>query len=252
MKKVGLLGCGNVGHIIAGRCDGFVVTAVYDVDTKRAQEVANLCGATVYPDFVRFMECDADIIVEAASVAAVREYAQTVLLKGKDIVILSVGALADPILRDSIEELAAGTGRKVYIPSGAIVGLDGLKTGKFADITRVVLRTTKSPASLGIATDTRMLVFKGTAADCIREFPKNINVAVAIELASGVEAEVELWVDPAATRNIHELTYEGEFGEVTITVRNNPSPDNPATSYLAALSILTLLRNIDRPLQIGT
>ena len=163
-----------------------------------------------------------------------------------------MGALADPILRDSIEELAAGTGRKVYIPSGAIVGLDGLKTGKFADITRVVLRTTKSPASLGIATDTRMLVFKGTAADCIREFPKNINVAVAIELASGVEAEVELWVDPAATRNIHELTYEGEFGEVTITVRNNPSPDNPATSYLAALSILTLLRNIDRPLQIGT
>jgi aspartate dehydrogenase len=252
MKKVGLLGCGNVGHIIAGRCDGFVVTAVYDVDTKRAHEVADLCGATVYPDFVRFMECDADIIVEAASVAAVREYAQTVLLKGKDIVILSVGALADPILRDSIEELAAGNGRKVYIPSGAIVGLDGLKTGKFADITRVVLRTTKSPASLGIATDTRMLVFKGTAADCIREFPKNINVAVAIELASGVEAEVELWVDPAATRNIHELTYEGEFGEVTITVRNNPSPDNPATSYLAALSILTLLRNIDRPLQIGT
>ncbi len=252
MKKVGLLGCGNVGHIIAGRCDGFVVTAVYDVDTKRAQEVADLCGATVYPDFVRFMECDADIIVEAASVTAVREYAQTVLLKGKDIVILSVGALADPILRDSIEELAAGNGRKVYIPSGAIVGLDGLKTGKFADITRVVLRTTKSPASLGITTDTRMLVFKGTAADCIREFPKNINVAVAIELASGVEAEVELWVDPAATRNIHELTYEGEFGEVTITVRNNPSPDNPATSYLAALSILTLLRNIDRPLQIGT
>ena len=252
MKKVGLLGCGNVGHIIAGRCDGFVVTAVYDMNTKRATEVADLCGATVYPDFAGFMECDADIIVEAASVAAVREYAQTVLLKGKDIVILSVGALADPILRDSIEELAAGNGRKVYIPSGAIVGLDGLKTGKFADITRVVLRTTKSPASLGIATDTRMLVFKGTAADCIREFPKNINVAVAIELASGVEAEVELWVDPAATRNIHELTYEGEFGEVTITVRNNPSPDNPATSYLAALSILTLLRNIDRPLQIGT
>jgi len=252
MKKVGLLGCGNVGHIIAGRCDGFVVTAVYDMNTKRAKEVAGLCGATVYPDFARFLESDADIIVEAASVAAVREYAQAVLAQGKDIVILSVGALADPVLRDSIEELAARTGRKVYIPSGAIVGLDGLKTGEFANISRVVLRTTKSPASLGIATDKKMLVFKGTAADCIREFPKNINVAVAIELASGVEAEVELWVDPAATRNIHELTYEGEFGEVTITVRNNPSPDNPATSYLAALSILTLLRNIERPLQIGT
>ncbi len=252
MKKVGLLGCGNVGHIIAGRCDGFVVTAVYDVDTKRAQEVADLCGATVYPDFDGFMESDADIIVEAASVAAVREYAQAVLSKGKDIIVLSVGALADDALRNDIEDLATRTGRRVYIPSGAIVGLDGLKTGDFAKITRVVLRTTKSPASLGIATDTRMLVFKGTAVDCIREFPKNINVAVAIELASGVKADVELWVDPAATQNIHELIYEGEFGEVTITVRNNPSPDNPATSYLAALSILTLLRNIDRPLQIGT
>ncbi|MBT8508068.1 aspartate dehydrogenase [Methanomicrobiaceae archaeon CYW5] len=252
MKKVGLLGCGNVGHIIAERCDGFVVTAVFDVDTRRAEEVANLCGARVYPDFDRFLESDADIIVEAASVAAVREYAQTILTKGKDIVILSVGALADEELRRGIEQLAAATDHRVYIPSGAIVGLDGLKTGEFANITRVVLRTTKNPASLGIATNERMLVFKGTAADCIREFPKNINVAVAIELASGVKAEVELWADPAAIRNIHELTYEGEFGEVTITVRNNPSPDNPATSYLAALSILTLLRNLDRPLQIGT
>lgn len=252
MKKVGLLGCGNVGHIIAERCDGFVVTAVFDVDTRRAEEVARLCGARVYPDFDGFLESDADIIVEAASVAAVREYARTVLTKGKDIVILSVGALADDALRGEIEELAAAAGSRVYIPSGAIVGLDGLKTGEFADITHVVLRTTKNPASLGIVTDERMLVFKGTAADCIREFPKNINVAVAIELASGVKAEVELWADPAATRNIHELTYEGEFGEVTITVRNNPSPDNPATSYLAALSILTLLRNLDRPLQIGT
>ncbi len=50
---------------------------------------------------------------------------------------------------------------------------------------------------------------------------------------------------------MHEIFFEGEFGEAYIRVRNVPSPDNPATSYLAALSILSLLKNLDNPLVIG-
>jgi aspartate dehydrogenase len=140
----------------------------------------------------------------------------------------------------------------VYIPSGAIIGLDNLKIGQIARIDRLMLRTTKNPRSLGIEADRKMLIFKGKANDCIKQFPKNINVAVALELAAGREAEVELWVDPDVDRNIHEVLVEGEFGEITICVRNMPSPENPATSYLAALSILTLLRNLENPIKIGT
>ena len=71
-------------------------------------------------------------------------------------------------------------------------------------------------------------------------------------VSAGQDADVELWVDPAVDRNIHEITIEGDFGNAYIRVRNLPSPDNPATSYLAALSILTLLKNLDSPMKIGT
>jgi aspartate dehydrogenase len=59
-----------------------------------------------------------------------------------------------------------------------------------------------------------------------------------------MEPQVEIWADPAVSSNQHEIEAQGEFGKVTITTNNLPSPDNPATSYLAALSVLTLLSDL--------
>ncbi|NYT05785.1 MAG: aspartate dehydrogenase [Methanomicrobiales archaeon] len=252
MIRIGLLGCGNVGHVIAGHCDMVRIAAVYDTVESRAQELGRLCDAVVHTDIAGFIAGDVDLIVEAASVEAVRQYAEEILAHGKDLVILSVGALADEAFRTRLAAEAAREGRRIYIPSGAIIGLDNLKIGQISDIRKLVLRTTKSPRSLGIDVDRKMLVFKGTASDCIRHYPKNINVAVALELAAGREADVELWVDPEIDRNMHEVIAEGDFGDVYIRVRNTPSPDNPATSYLAALSVLTLLQNLDNPIRLGT
>jgi predicted dinucleotide-utilizing enzyme len=98
----------------------------------------------------------------------------------------------------------------------------------------------------------RRLIFSGKAHECIKAFPKNVNVSVAMGLAAGRDTDVELWVDPTVDRNMHELIIEGDFGETCIRVTNVPSPDNPATSYLAALSILTLLKNLDDPIVVGT
>jgi predicted dinucleotide-utilizing enzyme len=132
------------------------------------------------------------------------------------------------------------------------MGLDNIKAGQISGIDRLLLRTTKSPGSLGLEANERRLVFSGKSNECIKEFPKNVNVSVALGLAAGTDADVELWVDPGVDRNIHEIFVEGEFGDAYIKVRNVPSPDNAATSYLAALSILTLLRNLENPLVIGT
>jgi aspartate dehydrogenase len=175
-----------------------------------------------------------------------------VLAQKKDLVIMSVGALADLVFREKIRETARKNGQKVYIPSGAIFGLDNLKIGKISRITKLLLRTTKSPESLGIDTGSRQKIFSGKANECIKAYPKNVNVSVAMSLAAGQDADVELWVDPAVDRNIHELFIEGDFGETYIKVTNVPSPDNPATSYLAALSILSLLKNIGNPFVVGT
>jgi aspartate dehydrogenase len=252
MMKIGLLGCGNIGHIIAGHATGFAIAAVYDVVPDRAREVARISGATAYEDFGSFLAADIDIVVEAASVVAVWMHAQEVLSHKKNLIIMSVGALADPVFRDQVRSAAVASGTKIYIPSGAIFGLDNLKVGRISKLTRLLLRTTKSPASLGMAPEGRRLIFSGKANECIKAFPKNVNVSVAMSLAAGQDTDVELWVDPSVDRNVHELFVEGDFGEAHIQVTNVPSPDNQATSYLAALSILSLLEKMDDPIVIGT
>lgn len=252
MIKIGLLGCGNVGRIIATRAESIQVVAVFDIIPGRAEELAALCHAQPYTDFDAFMQDDFSIVVEAASVDAVKLYGEAVLRSGRDIAVLSGGALADEEFRERLVETARAAGRKIRIPSGAIIGLDNLKIGQVSPPRRLLLRTTKPPASLGLSVAAPTEVFKGLAHDCIKQYPKNINVAVALGLAAGRDADVELRVDPAAERNIHEIFAEGDFGEIYIQVRNVPSPDNPATSYMAALSILTLLKNLDNPLVVGT
>ncbi len=272
MIKVGLLGCGNVGHIIAKHLTepppvdvtlrrsvtespkvmNVEIAAVYDSLNERSEELAALCGARPYADFASFIQQDYDLVVEAASVGAVRAYAEEVLKNGKDLVVLSVGALSEEWFRERITSVAEECGRRIYVPSGAIIGLDNLKIGQISRIDKLLLRTTKSPESLDIECTEKKMVFQGRAYDCIKQYPKNINVAVAIGLAAGREADVELWVDPDVGRNIHEVFAEGEFGDVYIRVRNVPSPDNPATSHMAALSILALLKNLNNPLVVGT
>ena len=252
MVRIGLLGCGNVGRIIAAHQNGFTVEALFDRLPDHAEELARICGAPAFSNFQEFISQDFDICVEAASVLAVREYAPIVLENNKNMLILSVGALSDAYFRNALLQKARESNKKIHIPSGAIMGLDNLKVGQISRIDSVLLRTTKSPESLNMQVTTRTLAFRGKANECIKQFPKNINVSVAISLAADHEVDVELWADPDVDRNIHDIVVTGEFGEASIRVVNHPSPDNPSTSYLAALSVLSLLKNLDNPLVIGS
>ena len=252
MIRVGLLGCGNVAEVIAGEGTGINITALYDSVHSHAEHLSGLTGAPAYEKFEEFLAQDLDIVVEAASVGAVYEHAEDVLLSGKDIVILSVGALADSDFKNRLIATASEKNRKIRIPSGAIMGLDNLKIGQISGMSKVLLRTTKNPRSLRTETDKKTLVFSGRADECIKQYPKNINVAVALELATGHEVEVELWADPDIKRNMHEIFVSGDFGDFYLKIENNPCPQNPATSYLAALSIITLLKSLEKPMIIGT
>jgi aspartate dehydrogenase len=252
MIRIGVLGCGNIGHIIAKRQENCEIVALFDQVYSKALDLASVCGGTAHQDFDSFISADFDYVVEAASVRAVRQYARNVLSHGKHLILLSVGALADPVFRNDLLAIAKETERRIFIPSGAIVGLDNLKVGQISHFRKLLLRTTKSPESLVIDTHKRTLIFQGKSHECIKEFPKNVNVSVALSLAAGRDVDVELYADPDVERNIHEIEAEGEFGDLYIRVSNLPSPDNPATSYLAALSILTLLRNLEQSLVVGT
>ena len=161
--------------------------------------------------------------------------------------------------------LAEKNNAKIHIPSGAIIGVDGIKSAKIAGINKVTLRTKKHPESLkdaryikekGINLDAinkETMIFKGTVKEVTAAFPANINVATTLALASGIENfNVEIYANPELRRNIHEIIIEGGSGKFEISVENVPSPANPKTSYLAALSAITTLKQMTEPIQIGT
>ncbi len=257
---IGLIGCGNIGTILIRAVkDGRLsvdVGAMFDLRMANSKKLARVLGApeVCKRNFEDFISTDLDMVVEAASISAVRDYGKAVLSRGKDMLVLSVGALLDDGLRESMLEVAAKSGSRIIVPSGAIGGLDLLKSASVGKIKEVELTTTKNPDSLDEVGDLkkRTVVFEGDADEAIEQFPKNINVAAAISLASGARLRVRIVADPGVCTNTHEITAKGAFGEMAIKVSNVPSPENPKTSYLAALSVIRTLQGLGETLVVGT
>ena len=249
--KVGVIGCGNVGSILAERQKSFKIVAAYDSIPERVAAFSEKYGVKPFSDIDVFLQEQLDIVVEVASIEAVKELAQKVLFAGKDMIILSVGALADDQFRKELLNTAKKLHRRIHIPSGAVMGLDNVRVGKISRVDKLFLKTTKPPRSLHSDENVSKCLFSGKARDCVALYPKNTNVAISLSLACGREADVELWVDPHVEQNMHEIFFAGEFGDAYIRIRNLPAPLNPATSYLAALSVLSLLECLDSPLVIG-
>ena len=256
---IGLIGCGNVGSFVAKavreRKKGVELGALFDLDRTKAEGLAKSIGepSLAKASFEELIKTDLQLVVETASADAVREYSERVLKAGKDLIILSVGGLLDDGFRERLVSLARRNRRKLIIPSGAIGGLDILKASSVAEIKEITLTTTKNPANLGLGGVTkRTLIFDGSADEAVKLYPKNINVAAAVAIASGVRPRVRIFADPDVRTNIHQVEVRGAFGEAKLTVSNLPSPSNPRTSYLAALSVVRAIEGAEESIVIGT
>ncbi|PKP58999.1 MAG: aspartate dehydrogenase [Candidatus Altiarchaeales archaeon HGW-Altiarchaeales-1] len=207
-----------------------------------------------FDDFDKFIKEDANLILEAASQQAVKEYAVNVLNHDKNLMLMSVGALVDKNLSDEIRRIAKTKNLKIYIPSGAVVGIDGVKAAMLGGIESVTLTTRKNPKGLGVTADNEKILFDGNTNEAVVKFPKNINVAATLSLAGiGFEkTKVKIIANPNVSENIHEIRIKGNFGEILTVARNLPSPDNPKTSYLASLAAMACLKRITSEIEIGT
>ncbi len=277
-KRVALIGCGTIGREIAiavdsGRVNNATIVTLVDKVDHLAQTLrSNLQNSnpSTFTNFSKFIYSssfkDVDIIVEAASQDAVNSFGKKIVEAGKSLMIMSVGALGDPFFLSEMLDIASQNGSHIYVPSGAIAGVDAIRSVKHL-LDSVVLTTTKNPIALagapffnltkinvyGITEKT--VIYEGNAADAVKKFPANINVAAIISLAGiGIErTKVRIIADPYTDVNQHEITANGKFGEMTIVVRNKPSPNNPKTSFLAVLSAIECLRSIcDDGIRIGT
>jgi aspartate dehydrogenase len=253
--KVGIVGCGAIGSEVAraaSHMDGVSEVVLFDIDPDATHQLKHLPRVKVASSAAKLVDA-VDLVIECANKGVVQTTIKAALGKGKKCMLLTVGALADDKLRESLLAVARSKGGKIYVPSGAVMGVDGVKAAAAADLKSVTLVTTKPPAGLDKDTDRWTLLFSGPARDAVKRFPKNVNVAATLSLAGlGFDqTHVQVAIDPLATRNSHKVIIEGSFGRARIEVENLPSPTNPATSYLASLSAIALLRRITSPIEIG-
>lgn len=257
MKKIGLLGCGAAGTIIAHALDSSKIDAhlthIYDSSAEASERLANsLCTPPVITKNAHMLSSyPVDIIVEAASQDAVRDHALSVIQNRRDLVIMSVGALLDESVFEVLSDACAEFGCSIHVPSGAIAGLDALRAVS-EEIETITLTTTKHPDSLRDAPGVKLpqsgsaTIFEGSPHDAVTKFPRNINVAALVSLVTARTAIIKVRViaDNAISTNMHIIEAHGSFGKINFRVENVPDPSNPKTSRLAALSVIELLQRL--------
>ncbi len=255
-----LVGCGVIGNLIAEASESIEkieTVFLFDIDRERVRSLAGRYEKAVAVDTLDEVFFHVDFVVEAASQQAARELAMKSVDLGLPVLVMSVGALVDDDFRETLVEKGRVTGGKVLIPSGAIAGLDGILAAREAGLESVRL-TSRKPVStmartryvqengIRLAEDRETVVFRGSAREAVRLFPRSINVAAAVSLAGiGFDnTEVVFIADPRLRENVHRIDVVGKAGEIHIECRNVPSPDNPRTSYLAALSGVAAMKRL--------
>ncbi|MBA2778060.1 aspartate dehydrogenase [Billgrantia kenyensis] len=267
MLNVGLIGYGTAGKDVAGAILGGQAgnTRLAAVLVRNAAKYADVAldDCLITDSEAAFFERRPDVVVETAGHEAVIRYAESSLAHDCDFMVVSVGAFCDEALYDRVMASASRHGKRVLVPSAAIAGLDRIAAAAQGPLDRVTL-TTRKPVKAWRGTfaeevvdlDTvaqPTVIFEGNARESSRVFPESVNVSAALSLAGiGFEAtQVRVLVDPTIDKNVHEVSAKGRFGEVRIEVQNTPSPNNPKTGYIVAMSVARALKNLSSPLVIG-
>jgi aspartate dehydrogenase len=264
-RTLGLIGTGAIGGLVLEalahrRVPYGRVVVLARSRRPEIEDRARRAGGMVAYDLAELIAARPAVVVEAAGHEAVRSYAPGIADAGLDLILMSIGALADEAIRAPLEQAAARRGATIWLPSGGIGGLDALAAARaLGDLERVTHRTTKRPEGLktapyvverGLLRDALtepLVIYRGPAREAARHFPQNINIAAAVSLAGiGFDrTQVEIVADPSVPRSVHEIRAEGSFGTFVLRFENVLDSGNPRTSRLAGLSAVAALQRRD-------
>lgn len=268
MKKIGLVGCGAMGtliarHVVSELSAHYSIAAVSSLTLEEAMPLARELGVPALSLDETIASCD--LLVESSCAAAMPGIVRAALAAGREVVCLSVGGFVfDPALRAEV----MAQPHLVHIPSGAVAGLDGIRVLREIGLESASITTIKRPVSLGLsdsdlselplAGDPRAsadarIVFEGSAAEAIKRFPANVNVAVSLALAGmGFDdTRVRLLADPQAAGTRHLIDAKADDCELHVVTVPTPLKSNPRSSALAAYSVPALLRELAGSLRIA-
>ncbi len=266
--KIGIVGCGAIGSRMAKSIttelkDDCRLAAVYDIDLKKAQELAQKISPRAFKKSYADLLNSSEFVIEAVNADDTYTIIKEALNSKKNVLSMSVGKLLG---RRDLFRLAEKNGCRILIPSGAIAGIDAIKAAGLAKISSITLTTRKPPAGFfsgPSVVEKRMnlseitqetVIFDGDVDTAVKLFPHNINVAATIALASGVQEKMSIRIitSPDYKTNSHEIEVTGDFGRITTRTDNAVCPDNPKTSYLAVLSAIQTLKQFFGGIKVGT
>ncbi len=276
MVRVGLVGCGTIGRRLAQTLRRSYphlarLSAIHDGDMAQAIALRRFLRSSVRIVSLNELIRRCELVIEAASADAAVDVAVRALRAHRDVLIMSVGGL---LRNNAWRRIARRSQGSVWIPSGALAGLDGVKALAVGTIKRVSLTTRKPPQALAAAPyilqnrieldclKVPRLLFEGSPLEVVKAFPQNTNVAATLALAVSGQAEpkakkgsppilVRVIADPTLSANVHELEVEGDCGRIHCRVESRPSA-NPRTSELAVRSAIATLSRIFEPIRLGT
>lgn len=264
--QIGIVGCGAIGSTLAGLIRKTYqqearIAYVCDRHIEKAQTLARKIGNNCKPANLEALVICSDLIIESASPVVATQVTKLAWKYHKNVMIMSVGGLLE------LDIPAAKTTKfRVWVPSGAICGIDGLLAAKEAGVSSVKIITRKPPEGLReapyfqkvkfpkIVGKKEYLVFKGNAQRAVKYFPQNINVAAVLSVAGigPLKTKVEIWTSKAYQGNQHEVEVRGKSGTFKTITQNVPSKLNPKTSALAIYAALATLRKMFSAVRIGT
>jgi aspartate dehydrogenase len=264
--RVAIAGLGAIGKKVAEALDrgieGLVLTAVSAQHPEKHRDWLGSLKTQPAVLPIEKLADVADVVIECAPAALVRSIVAPFVANGKTAIVLSAGALLE---NEDLIELAKQNGGQIVVPTGALIGLDAVTAAAVGEIHSVRM-VTRKPV-LGLAGAPHLIennidieqiteplrIFEGTAREAAKGFPANLNVAVALSLA-GIgpdRTRLEIWADPALTRNVHRVEVESDSARFSMSIENIPS-ENPKTGRITALSVIAFLRKQRAPLRVGT
>jgi len=260
VQRIVLIGYGAIGQAVhqlltSQGADQVEVVALLVHDRVRAAAEVPAAAPLLATSLAEAMARHPDLVVECAGHQAVDAYGAAVLGAGVDLLVTSVGSLAEAGREQALRAAARQAGRQMILPAGAIGAIDWLAAARTTGLQRVLYRSCKPPPAwagsaaeaacdLGALT-AAFTFFEGSAREAALQFPRNANVAATVALAGlGFEAtEVEMVADPAAEGNVHELEVASAGGSLSLRITGHPDPRNPRTSMMTAHSVVRAILN---------
>ncbi len=240
-KTVGLIGCGAIGSLIAQAIEKKIVNCdklvLFDYQKNKAADLKASIDfpTTIVKNLEAMLHLNPSVIIEAASQKAANDYIKPITTKDIHLIIMSSGALIDMNYQS----------KKIHVPSGAIGGLDAISSAALTQISEVILTTKKNPKAFDMDNTQPKIIYEGNAEDAAKLYPKSMNVASTLSfIVKPTKVQVQLISDPTTNRNTHEIKIKWQFGQMLLRFSNDPHPENPRTSALAAWSAINLLNTL--------